>query len=268
MLVAATSSFGALLKDFKVDETAIPGTTTGGNFTADKLTGPYVERFQVTGLNTFQTVAIFKGGIFAANEGTTTVSPVQLNNFEPLGYQLYSIFSATGTFTPTGGSGIVFTGATAAFDLYADTNSSSGAGLVFCNPVASNDLSICGTDFGNTDLLLARSTTLISGVGRFTPGSGANGDYAIVFDNMDLLSNGVTDGLTTLGRQYLYDPVPLFHDIVRISGQFDQFTIPTLGNTVEFSGSADITFVPEPGSLALAGLALSALGLSLRRRKV
>ncbi len=167
VMAGAFSANAAVLNDFKVNESVIPGSSAvASTFTADKLTGGYVERFQVTGANTFTTVAYFKIASFFQNDGADLVSPTLLNNFEPAGYQLYGIFSATGTFSASGPN-VTFTGGVADFALYADTNSDSGAGAnaISFDQTNANNLTVLNTDIGNTDLLLAQSTTLIAGGG-------------------------------------------------------------------------------------------------------
>ena len=98
--------------NFRINE----GAVTGGVATtilADKLTGPYVEKFIVTGIDTntgngtFVSVAYFDLTSLSRNEGTQAVNGIGLNST----YGLFGIFTAGGTFSGAGlGGPVTFTG--------------------------------------------------------------------------------------------------------------------------------------------------------------
>ena len=250
--VAAATSFVSLpaaaeFMDFEVTEGSVPGNVAN-TFWADKLNGNYAEMVSITGANTFSAQAYANFGQFAKNEGSTIVTPVQLNGLN--GYGLYALFNATGTF-----AGTSFTGGTGAFYLYIDPNQDTTFALT-------NGL-VAPTVGGNADdYLIAWTTTLTSGSGNL---GGPPGAFDFKFTDFQLTTGDQSAfwAGNQAGDQYFTSPSPFYFQ-TQVNGDIDQFQGT---NPISVTGDVSAVFVPEPGTLALAGLALGAMGLVSRRRR-
>lgn len=245
----ASSSAMAEFLDFEVTETSVPGAVANV-FTADKLNGGYTEFLGPTGPGTFSAAAIGNLGQFFKNEGTVLV-PSQLNGFGASGYSMYAVFTATGNIVGPN----LFSGTTGSFYLYLDPNSDTTTGDFLA---AGSHVGLPAVDaLGSADdYLLASTTTSVFGTGNL---NGPPGAFDITFKDFVL---------TAAGSAYFTAPVP-FHMVVNINGDYDGFVTDPATGIARVTGDVSAVFkVPEPGGLALVGVALAGLGLTQRKRKL
>ena len=262
---SGAASAAGIFQDFKVDETAVYSAANGNsnaattaleaviaqNFTADKVTGSYAEIFTVTGPTTFATSAYANLTGFSSAGGTVGVSPAGIGAL----YGLYATFTATGNIL---GAGTSFAGTSGEVKLYLDPFLGVGGAVTTKTlPGVGGGAVVLGNDAD--DILIASTSSFTSGEGHNFPGSlgGANGDFSLIFDQFLL---------TTAGAAYFYDPDP-FHLRLVLDGNFGSFAIPNVNGSAIITGAANAFFaLPEPSTLALAGIALLGFAGASRRR--
>ena len=256
---ASAGAMAQSFPNFTIDESAISGALPR-TFTADKITGNYVEVITFSGTQasgTFNVALRWNAGQFVADDGSNPV-PTQLGGISANQYDLYALYKGTGTYSTTAaGTTFNFTPG-GSLNLFADANSNTE----FVQPATgAGAFSTTGSD---DDILLALGVPT-SGEGRLDPSLSTCGPSGINCGSFGATS---TFDLTDAGSEYFVAPNP-FYNISFQSGQLNNFT-PS--GTQIINGSLDVVFggtseVPEPASVALLGLGFAGLVLSRRRRE-
>lgn len=250
---AVSSASAAEYLDFDVK--AVIDATTTYAFTADKITGNYVELINLTTPGFFNVSLVWNAGQFLADDGTRVLSD---RSTTPTGlgskYGLYALYNASGTVSTSGGiTTFTFVPGSGNLEVWRDN------GVVTAFTPTQDKTSF--TSVGTADDVLLATGKPLSGEGTLNPNASTCGTDGI---NCGSFGSKTSFDLTAAGKLFFVAPNP-FYSISLQSGQLNSFT---LAGNQRIDGSMDVVFaVPEPTSVALLGLGLVGLGLSRRRSK-
>jgi hypothetical protein len=256
-LASAGATAATVFNDFQVDPSNYSNKT---QFTADKITGNYSEVITLNNDGTFNASLKWEAGQFVKDDGVNALAPVRTG----LGatYGLYALYQASGTFSTIGGVTTFTTNAGLGnLSFWIDPQADSYD--TFTAPLTGAGAWTVG---GAADILIATGTPQ-AGSGMLDPSSPSCSSGAGAGINCGSFGTTVSFALNDAGKAFFVDPVP-FYNLSFQSGQFNNFQV---SGTQSVNGSLDVVFstastVPEPGSLALLGLAAVGLGVSVRRR--
>lgn len=260
MTAASAGATAAVFPNFQVTETSVPGTVAN-TFTADKITGNYVEVITFTPATPAATSGTFdfsikwNAGQFVANDGVTPLATQlgQTGSLIPQQYGLYAFLQGTGTYSTSGAVTHAFFNPGGSLNVWIDPSTNT----TFNAPATGN---LAWTANNAADDFQIANGSMITGEGMLDPTLSTCGVGGINCGSFGATTSFL---LTAAGSNYFTGPVP-FYNFAFESGQLNNFNVV---GTQTINGSLDVVFVPEPTSIALMGLGLVGLGVILRRRK-